>query len=98
MSLENFALLMGLFAVPAVLLAIGHRLRRRPPAWRRAFWGGVAGHSFAVLLTIAVSMYPSIAWEGGPRLRDHAVHWSMILGAVLGGGIAAALPARRSGD
>jgi len=95
MSLENLALLMGLFVVPAVLLAIGHRLRRRPPLWRRVFWGGVIGHSIAILVMLAVTMTPPIAWEGGPRLRDAAVHWSLVLGGVVGGTLGAALPARR---
>jgi hypothetical protein len=95
MSLENLALLVGLFVAPALLLAIGHRLRRRPPLWRRVFWGGVIGHSIAILVMLTVTMTPPVAWEGGPRLRDAAVHWSMVLGAVLGGGIGAALPARK---
>jgi ABC-type spermidine/putrescine transport system permease subunit II len=95
MSLENLALLVGFFVVPALLLAIGHRLRRRPPFWRRVFWGGVIGHSIAILVMLVVTMTPPIAWEGGPRLRDAAVHWSMVLGAVIGGVIGAALPARK---
>lgn len=95
MTLENWALLMGLFVVPALLLALGHRLRRRPPCWRRVFWGGVIGHSIAILVTLAVTLTPPVAWEGGPRLRDAAVHWSMVLGAVVGSATAAALPARR---
>lgn len=98
MSLENFALLLGLFVVPALLLAIGHRLRRRPPVWRRIFWGGVIGHSLAVLVTLAAAHYPPIGWEGGPRLRDHAVHWSLVLGAGLGGVVAASLRPRQQRD
>jgi hypothetical protein len=95
MTLENWALLMGLFVVPALLVALGHRLRRRPPFWRRVFWGGVIGHSIAILVMLTVTMAPPVAWEGGPRLRDAAVHWSTVLGAVVGSMIAAALPARR---
>ncbi len=95
MSFEHVALLMGLFVVPAVLLAIGHRLRRRPPFWRRVFWGGVIGHSIAVLVMLAVTVYPPVVWEGGLRARDVAVHWAMVLGGIVGGVIAAALAARR---
>lgn len=94
MTLEHLALLVGLFVVPALLLALGHRYRRRPPLWRRVFWGGVTGHSIAILVMLIASMYPPIVWKGGPRSRDAAVHWSLVLGAVLGGGIAAVLPAR----
>jgi hypothetical protein len=95
MSAENWALLLGLFAVPALLLALGHRLRRRPPFWRRVFWGAVAGHSLALLVTLAASLYPPIGWEGGPRPRDHAVHWSLALGALAGGAIGGGLPLRK---
>jgi len=95
MSLENLALLMGLFVVPALLVALGHRLRRRPLFWRRVFWGGVTGHSLAILVMLAATMYPPVVWEGGLRSRDVAVHWSLVLGAIIGGGIGAALPAAR---
>lgn len=85
MSAEHVALLVGLFAIPALLLALGHRLRRRPPFWRGVFWGAVAGHSIALVVTLAVALSPPIAWADGPRPRDNAVHWSMLLGAVVGG-------------
>lgn len=94
MSAEHLALLVGLFVVPALLLALGHRLRRRPPFWRRVFWGGVAGHSIALLVMAAVTMFPPVAWEGGFYARDVTVHWSIVLGALAGGAIAAVLPAR----
>lgn len=85
MSAEHVALLAGLFAIPALLLALGHRLRRRPPFWRQVFWGAVAGHSLALLLTLTVALARPVAWEGGPRARDNAVHWSLLLGAMVGG-------------
>ena len=95
MSWEHVALLLGLFGVPALLLSIGHRLRQRPAVWRRVFWGGLIGHSLALLALMIVSMFPPVLWEGGPYMRDIAVHWSLILGAIVGGGIAALLPFRR---
>lgn len=95
MTAEHLALLAGLFAMPALLLALGHRLRRRRPLWRRVFWGAVAGHSVAILVMLTATLYPPVVWEGGLRARDVAVHWSLVLGAVVGGGIGAALPARR---
>ncbi len=87
MSAEHWALLVGLFAIPALLLALGHRLRRRRPFWRRVFWGAVAGHSIALLVMLAVTLYPPVGWEGGPRSRDHAVHWSLLLGSIAGGAV-----------
>ena len=98
MSAEHLALLVGLFVIPALLLVLGHRLRRRKPFWRRVFWGAVAGHSVALLIMLAATMYPPVLWEGGLRARDIAVHWSMVLGAVVGSAIAAALPARKRGS
>ena len=95
MSWEHVALLLGLFGAPALLLSIGHRLRHRPAVWRRVFWGGLIGHSLALLALMVITMYPPVLWEGGVRARDMAVHWSLILGAVVGGGLAALLPAWR---
>lgn len=93
MTLEHWAFLMGLFIVPALLLALGHRYRRRPLFWRRVFWGGVIGHSLAILVMLAATLYPPVVWE--ENARGAAVYWSLVLGAVVGGGIAALLPARR---
>jgi hypothetical protein len=95
MSAEHVALLVGLFAIPALLLALGHRLRRRPPFWRRVFWGAVAGHSLALLVTLAAALFPPVAWAEGPRPRDNAVHWTMVLGSLIGGAIGGVLPSSR---
>ena len=95
MSWEHVVLLLGLFGVPALLLSIGHRLRRRPAVWRRVFWGGVIGHSLALLALMIVTMVPPVLWEGGARPRDVAVHWLLALGAVVGGAIGATLAGRR---
>lgn len=95
MTAEHVALLLGLFVVPAVLLALGHRLRRRRLLLRRVFWGAVVGHSIALLVMLAATLYPPVGWEGGTRPRDIAVHWSMVLGAVAGGALGAALTLRK---
>lgn len=94
MSAEHGALLLGLFVIPALLLGLGHRLRRRPPFWRRVFWGAVAGHSIALLLMLAATLYPPVGWEGGPRARDAAVHWSLLLGSLVGGAVGGVLPSK----
>lgn len=95
MNLEQIAFLTGLFLVPALLLALGQRLRRRRALWRRVFWGGVIGHSAAVLLMLAAAHLPPVVWTGGPVWREVAVYWSLLLGSILGAGIGAALPKRR---
>jgi hypothetical protein len=98
MSAEHVALVAGLFVIPALLLALGHRLRRRRPFWRRVFWGALAGHSLALLVTLAAALYPPVAWGGGPRPRDNAVHWSLVFGALVGGAVGGVLRAKRAPD
>ena len=77
------ALLTGLFVAPAVLLWLGHRLRRRSVRVRGAFWGGVIGHSLGMLVTLLAAHYPPVLW-GGEGWRAAAVHASMLAGASLG--------------
>jgi Mg/Co/Ni transporter MgtE len=90
---ERVALLIGLFVVPALLLALGNRLRRRTPLWRRVFWGGVTGHTLGLVVTVAATLWPPVWWHQGPFWRDAAVHWTLGFGALLGAALAAALPA-----
>lgn len=93
---ERVALLIGLFLVPALLLALGNRLRRRTPLWRRVFWGGVAGHTLALVVTVTAALWPPVWWHEGPFWRDAAVHWTLVFGALLGAALAAAF--RRSAE
>lgn len=95
---ERVALLIGLFVVPALLLALGHRLRRRTPPWRRAFWGGVTGHLLAMVVTVTAALWPPIWWHQGPFWRDAAVHWTLGFGALLGAALAVALPKLRRAE
>lgn len=77
------ALLGGLFVAPALLLWLGHRLRRRSARFRGAFWGGVIGHSLGVAITLFATHYPPVFW-GGEGWRAVAVHASMLAGAAAG--------------
>jgi hypothetical protein len=81
------ALLLGLFAVPLGLLAVGHRLRERSPRQRGAFWGGVAGHSIAVLVAMIAMHYPPVLWT--TTSRSALVFFVMLAGGVLGAGLGA---------
>ncbi|HEV2149671.1 MAG TPA: hypothetical protein VGR37_19885 [Longimicrobiaceae bacterium] len=87
------ALLAGLFAVPALLLWLGHRLRRRTARSRTIFWGAVVGHSVGILVTLLAAHYPPVPWEGG--WRAFAVHASMLAGAALGAAAGAARGSHR---
>ncbi len=77
----------GLFGVPLILLALGHALRKRSPRQRAAFWGGVTGYGVGVLLMSIITVIPPIHWEGGAVWRDVLVHWSMVLGTLVGFGL-----------
>jgi hypothetical protein len=89
---SGVALLVGLFAVPALLLAAGHRLRERSPRSRRAFWGGVIGHSAALAVTLVASHFPPVLWESDARVL--LVFWLMAAGGLVGAGVGAALGRR----
>ena len=82
------ALLVGAFVVPGVLLWLGHRLRRRTPRWRGAFWGGVAGHLIALVVGSIAAMTPAAEWSPDDTLRGAVGLWSFlvlpVVGAVLG--------------
>jgi hypothetical protein len=93
----QLALLLGLFAAPAVLLRLGGRLRRRGPAARGAFWGGVAGHTLGMGVALGAMLLPPVAWTGGPAWREAAVFGSLAAGALLGGALGYAMGARRRG-
>jgi hypothetical protein len=85
--MANVALLAGLFVVPFVLLALGHRLRERSRAQRGAFWGGIIGHSLAALLAVAALHYPPVMWDSGVRVA--IAFWAMLVGGVIGAGVGA---------
>ena len=86
MSIGHVALLLGLFAVPALLLWLGHRLHRRSGRVRGAFWGGAMGHTLAICAATVAAMYPPAAWTEGEFTRG-----VLGFGAMLGGGVVGAL-------
>lgn len=80
--LGRWALLLGLFIVPAILLWLGHRPRNRTPVQRGAFWGGVTGHGIALLVALWALHFPPVLWTGGPRVVF--AFWAMLLGGAVG--------------
>jgi hypothetical protein len=82
MTLTNSALLLGLVVVPALLLWLGHRLRDRTPTQKGAFWGGVIGHTIAMIVAIYALHVPGVIWTGGAR--ELLAFWSMLLGGAVG--------------
>jgi uncharacterized membrane protein len=80
--MARLALLAGFFLVPLALLALGHRLRERSPAQKGAFWGGVVGHSAAIVVAVVALHYPPVLWSGDARVA--IAFWSTLLGGALG--------------
>lgn len=95
MMIANLALLLGLFAVPAWLLWIGHRLRDRTAVQKGAFWGGVIGHTVAIGVAMVALHVPGVVWDGGARVL--LAFWSLLLGGVTGAALGAARARRRYG-
>ena len=54
MTIGLIALLAGLFAIPAALLTVGHRLRRRSARMQSVFWGALLAHVIAALAVVAL--------------------------------------------
>jgi len=97
MTASQIALLLGLFAVPAVLLWAGHRLRRRSARARAAFWGAVIAHALAWLPTIAAA-YPPAAWSPDDTVRGLLGFWSLLLAPPVGAGLGVLVARRRGGE
>lgn len=77
-------MLIGLFVVPAVLLWLGHRLRRRTPRQRAVFWGALTGYLLASCVALYASMVPAATWSPDDTLRGLAGFWSLLIGPAIG--------------
>jgi L-cystine uptake protein TcyP (sodium:dicarboxylate symporter family) len=86
MTDSRLALVVGLFIIPALLLWLGHRLRRQTPARRRVFWGATIGYLAGMLLMLVAIHYPPVLWAGADW-RTAVVHWGMVVGAAVGAGV-----------
>jgi hypothetical protein len=84
MTAHLFALLLGLFGVPGLLMSLGHRLRGRSRSHKRRFWGGVLGYIVGVSVAVSAMLLPPVWWADGTFLRPFLVHWAMLSGGALG--------------
>lgn len=84
MMAQPVALLLGLFAVPGLLMVFGHRLRGRSESHKRRFWGGVTGYILGMLVAISSMLFPPVWWADESFLRPFLVHWPMLIGGGLG--------------
>lgn len=87
MTVSLFAMLAGLFVMPALLLAGGHRLRRRSPKFRSAFWGAIVAHVMAAAVACVASMWPPEEWQSGQLWRGAIGFWSLLIAPLIGAGI-----------
>jgi hypothetical protein len=94
MTDSRLALVVGLFVVPALLLWLGHRMRRQTDARRRIFWGATIGYLAGMLVTLVAIHYPAVLWTGA-GWRTAVVHWGMVVGAALGAGVGGVTRKRR---
>lgn len=88
MSIALVAMLSGLFVVPALLLGVSHRLRKRSARVQSAFWGAIVAHIFSALAAIIFGMIPPESWTADDFWRGAFGFWAMlflpIIGAALG--------------
>lgn len=96
MNAGIIALLIGLFVVPLVLLALGHRSRRRSAAQRAVFWGGLLGYLIAALAALWVGLMPAAEWSEADLVRGALGFWGLIIGPVIGALAALAWKGRKA--
>ena len=89
MKLPLVVLLAGLFVIPAVLLTVGHRLRKRNARVQSAFWGAIVAHIVASLAVVVFSMIPPEGWQSTDVLRGAIGFWSLLVAPVVGAAIGA---------
>jgi hypothetical protein len=93
MRLGIVVFLLGLYVMPLVLLAWGHKIRRLTPKSRRAFWGAIIGHCVAGVLALTLGMIPPESWTSEETIRGFFGLWGLLL-LPLFGGAAGALTTR----
>jgi len=88
MTITRVVMLAGVFIVPALLLTVGHRLRRRAPRVHGVFWGAIVGHVIALAVGTVAAMTPAEAWAPTDTMRGALAVWSFLVlpasGALLG--------------
>ena len=87
MSIHILAFIVGLFLVPAALLVIAHRFRRRSPRTRAAFWGAVVGHIAAAVIATTWGMIPAETLTPQETARGFASLWTLLAFPLVGAAV-----------
>ena len=93
--MNGIAFLLGIFAVPAFALWIGHRFRDRSPRQRSIFWGVVIGYSLAILAVSVTLLVDPVLWREGSG-RAWATWWGLLAGGGGGALLGAVRPLSRA--
>ena len=87
MSIHILVFIVGLFIVPLALLAVAHKLRRRSPRTRTAFWGAILGHIVAALVATTWGMIPAETLTPQETARGAASLWTLLVFPLAGAAI-----------
>lgn len=77
-------LMLGLFGVPAALLWLGHRLRRRTERQRTVFWWALAGHILAIPVATVAAFWPPAHWGEADLGRGFAGFAALLVFPLIG--------------
>jgi hypothetical protein len=95
MSIGTLVFIIGLYVVPILLLAWGHKIRRLSPKSRRAFWGAIIGHCVAGAMAVTLGMIPPEDWTSGETVRGFFGLWSLLALPLIGAAAGALLQSSR---
>ena len=87
MSIHILVFIVGLFIVPLALLVVAHKLRRRSPRTRTAFWGAILGHIIAAVVATTWGMIPAETLTPQETARGAASLWTLLVFPLAGAAI-----------
>jgi hypothetical protein len=86
-SIHILVFIVGLFIVPIALLVVAHKLRRRSPRTRTAFWGAILGHIVAAIVATTWGMIPAETLTPQETARGAASLWTLLAFPLAGAAI-----------
>jgi hypothetical protein len=74
-----FVLLFTQLTVPGALLWLGHGYRKRSPASKSFFWGGILGYVASLAVVTTLLLFPPVFWGSSGGLRWLAIQWTPLI-------------------